>query len=374
MENDQSRIDELKLKIDENKIDLKQIYLSIGEKAAEPDIFSGKDDFVKESLEKLSGYEKQLGEIDIQIEDLHKSFSRISEITDREKEIGEEYSNLEKENRKLMIPIGEAAFLKWRDNPSEEFSKLMKGLEELDGRIVSYDNEIFKLANKAVKKNLLNKIQDRGRISLLKSRKKRTLSAMNIQYRKTGEKIFRKDISYFEKMKNQEVDVFIDNRRHLEELDREISSLKEENARLEKHLKSSFSSSRQKRAEEKLQSERDLVLSEKMAALNVLGSFLHEKSLSFDNSELKTLFKAADEVLEQIEAINKDIEKCKAELEIVKLDEEISEMKKNIKELQSTIEKCNGDIAEFNKEIKCARAEIRKLKKLTEEKTVESDK
>ena len=60
---------------------------------------------------------------------------------------------------------------------------------------------------------------------------------------------------------------------------------------------------------------------------------------------------------------------CKAELEIVKLDEEIVDMKNNIKELEMTIEKCIGDIAEFNKEIKRARAEIRKLKKLTDEGT-----
>jgi peptidoglycan hydrolase CwlO-like protein len=41
-------------------------------------------------------------------------------------------------------------------------------------------------------------------------------------------------------------------------------------------------------------------------------------------------------------------------------------MKNNVKELEMTIEKCANDIGEFNKEIKRAKAEIRKLKKVAE--------
>jgi len=369
MDNNQVRIDELKSRIDENKIDLKQIYQSAGERAAVSEEISEDNESVHSSLEKLSVLDRDLKEIDVQIDDLRNSFNRIAEITDREQEIGEEYSNLEKENRKLFLPIGKAVYLDWKDHPSEDFSKLMKSLSEQEEKVDALESEIYQLTNTGATRNVINVLKNKSRVILLNSRKKSSVSTMNNLYKKTGEKVFKKDIEYFEKLNSESVFSFINNRKAIEKLNEEITALKEESTRLEKHLKSKFSSNKQKKAEEKLQSERDLLTSEKMAELNDLGSLMYSEKLDFGDNEIQSLFTSAEEIHKKNDQLIKEIEVCKAELEIEKLDEEVLDMKKNINELELTIEKCTGDIAEFNKEIKRAKAEVRKLKKLTEEST-----
>ena len=371
MENNQIRIDELKKQIDENNIDLKQIYQSVGERFVEHGEFSGNNTTVQEFLDNQKALENQLKELDIQLEDLRSSFRRISEISDRERIIGEEYSELEKENRNLFLPIGKAAFLQWKENPTEEFSKLMKNLEEIDNTIISFDNEIYKLANNEIKKKFLKKVKDKSRLILLQYKKKKSSVSINHFYKKTGEKIYKKDLSFFETMKNDSVSSFISNRKALEKLNGEILLLKEENSRLEKHLKNKYSSSRQKKAEEKLHSERELTLSEKMACLNDLGAYLYGEKIGEEDKEIKKYFKSADEICSKNSQLGGEIEKCKAVLEIANLEDEIDEMKKNITELQFSIEKSTSDITEFNKEIKRARAEIRKLKKTAEDSSQE---
>lgn len=373
MENNQERIDELISKIDENNIDLKQIYQSAGERVAAPGVFTGEIDEVKEQLVSLSDIDNKISSIDLKIEDLRNSFNRIAEITDREKEIGEEFSNLEKENRKLFLPIGEAAFHEWKNNPLDDQNKIMSGLVEVESKITDLDNEILQLSDNDVKKSVFVKIKEKSRIALLNTKKKNRQSSMNTLYKKVGEKLYRKDISYFENMKNASVGTFILNRRKLDNLSNETQALKDENSRLEKHLKNSFSSSKQQKAEDKLQSERDFIISEKMAQLNDLGSLLYSRQLDFEDKEIRSLFKSAGEIHEKNDVLNDEIEKCKAELEIEKLDEEVADIKNNIKELENTIEICTNDIAEFNKEIKRARAEIRKLKKVTDLSPKESE-
>lgn len=369
MDNDQNQIEILTSRIAENKIDLKQIYQSIGERAADPGVFPGGNDSVAESLEKLSQMNSRLEETDMQITDLRNSFNRIAEITDREQDIGEEYSELEKENRKLFAPIGKAVYIDWKDKRTEHYPKLMKSLEDQEMKIISLNNEIYNLTNKETKKNLIAKLKNKSRVVFLSSKKKANEASMNNLYKKTGEKVYKKEISFFEGMSDESVEKLIGNKRLLEKLDSEVSTLKEENARLEKHLKSKFSSSKQKKAEEKLQSDRNLILSGKMAELNDLGALLHRENLDFSDSKIQALFRDASETLEKNDLLLKEIEVLKAELEIIKMEEEVAEMKNNITELELTIEKCTGDIAEFNKEIKRARTEIRKLKKLTGEGT-----
>jgi len=373
MDNSQTRIDELKNEIDDNNIDLKQIFQSAGEKMITPGVFSGENERISGFLTKLTSLDTRISEIDAQIDDLRHSFNRIAEITDREKDIGEQYSLLEKENRKLFLPIGKAAFIEWKERPSEDQRKLMSGLEELESIIDGFENEIFNLENNEVKKSIVNKIKEKGRVAIVKSKKKSRELSLNNLYKKTGEKLYKKDLSFFEKMNNDSVSSFIANKKEQEKLDSEVQELKQENSRLEKHLKNAFSSSKMQKAEEKLLSERDFILSEKMAKLNDLGSYLYDEKLDFDDEEIKSLFSSADDVNGRISLLNNEIEKCKAELEIVQLDEEVADMKENIKELQLTIEKCTGDIGEFNKEIKRAKAQIRKLKKLTETDPRESE-
>lgn len=366
MDNYQTRINELKSRIDDNNIDLKLIYQSAGERAAFPDVCSGKNDSVKISLEKLSNLETDLKKMDIQIDDLRNSFSRIADITDREKEIGEEYSTLERENRKLLLPIGKAVYVNWKDNPSNDFPRMMKNLNEQESKIIAIDNDIYKLNSNMVKKNIISLLHNKSRIFLLNSKRKSFLSVMDTLYKKTGEKVIKKDLSYFDTLKNESIYSFISNRKAIEVLDSEIGTLKEETLRLEKHLKSQFRSSKQNKAEEKLQSERDFILSAKMAALNELGALLYSEKIDFGDLEIKNLLKSAAEINGKNEQLIEEIDVCKANLEIENLDSEVLEMKKNIKDLEMTIEKSTGDIAEFNKEIKRARAEIRKLKKMTE--------
>lgn len=373
MENNQERIEELRSQIDDNIKDLKEIYQSAGQRVAVPDVHNGETVEISEALTVLSSLEKKIGKIDSQIEDLSNSYNRISEITDREKEISEEFAILEKENRKLLEPIGKAAYLEWKNNPVEEQNKMMTGLEESDSKIRELDNEIYQLQNNEDQKSLLQKIKVRSRVAILNSRKKSTQSSMVSLYKRIGEKLYKKDITYFKNMNNDSVEVFIENRKKLDELSVEIDALKEESSTIEKHLKSSFSLGKRQKAEDKLQSERDFTVSEKMTALNDLGSLIYSKKMDFGDKELQLLFTSADEIHEKNNTLTLEIEKCTAELEVIELDAEIIDMKSNIKELQLTIEKCNSDIEEFNKEIKRARTEIRKLKKITERSTDESD-
>ncbi|MDA3810980.1 MAG: hypothetical protein PF518_11715 [Spirochaetaceae bacterium] len=362
MDNNQNRIDELKKDIIDNNIDLKQIYQSVGERISSPGVFTGENEEISGKLKKLTGIDSRISDLDVQIEDLRNSFTRIAKISDREKDIGEEYSALDKENRKLFFPIGKAAFIEWKQNPTDELSKLMTSLKDIEEIIAELDSEIFQLNNNEIKKSILNRIKDKTRITFLSSKKKSRQLAMDNLFKKTGEKLYKKDLSFFENLNDDSVSTFISNKKEMIKLNDESQNLKSENEKLEKYLKSRFNSNKQQKAEEKLRSEQDFIISERIAELNDLGSYLYKEKLGFNDKVMISLFASCDETHEKIIQLNDEIEKCKAELGIEKLDKEISEMKENIKELQISIEKSNSDIAEFNKEINQAKAEIRKLK------------
>lgn len=365
MDQNEIRIEELKSRIDENNTELKQIYLAAAEKVLSDDLAGGSEEGLSALLAKVATSDEKLREIDSRMDDLRTTYNRISEIADREKEIGEEYSHIEKENRKLFVPLGRAAYGKLRDRPDSEYRKLMDSLSEGEEQFRDLEAELFRLENKSESGGFFAGIRDKSRTLLLRSRKKNSLSSLDGIYGRLGEKIYRKDLSFFDNLESDSVSMFLKNRKKMEKLDGEITVLKEENSALEKHLKSRFNSNRRKKSEEKLQSERDLAQSDKMAGLSELGKFLYEKRLDFGDGSLAKLYESADSVRKTVEELKDEIEKCKAEIEIARLEDEVSEMKKSIKDLEITIEKCNSDISEFNKEIKQARAEIKRLKKLT---------
>jgi peptidoglycan hydrolase CwlO-like protein len=366
MENNQVQIEKLKSEINENNIDLKQIYQSVGERISVPGVYSGDVEEINEKLSRIAGFDEKIQDIDVKIEDLRNSYKRISEITDREKEIVEEFSALEKENRKLFLPIGKAAFEEWKNNPIDELNKVMSGLEESEAALRELENQIYQIQNNESGKSVVNKVKNKGRIILLNSRKRKSLLSMDHLYKRVGEKLYKKEIAYFENMKNEAVGAFILNRKKLDTLTSEKEVLKEESSALEKHLKSSFSSGKQQKEDARLHSDKEFIISGKMESLDELGSFLYRDKFHFNDKEILTFFESADKIHAKNDHLRSEIEKCKAELDIQKLEEEIHDMKNNVKELEMTIEKCANDIGEFNKEIKRAKAEIRKLKKVAE--------
>ncbi|MBN2658293.1 MAG: hypothetical protein JXR86_14630 [Spirochaetales bacterium] len=366
MDQNETRIEELQSRIKENQSELKEIFREAGERVVGETLYTGDNEAIAELLQNLGEREERLKSIDNQMDDLRTSYNRISEIAEREKEIGEEYALLEKENKKLFVPLGRAAFAKLKSGGDHDFGKSFDSIVEAEDSTRELDTEIFRLESTGGKKKFLDTLKDKGRIAILRSKKKRLESSMEQLFGKLGEKIYRKDPAFLDAMEDVPVASFRENRKKMVDLDREISDLKEENSKLEKHLKSEYNSSRQKKTEEKMQSMRDLALSDKMAGVYDLGAYLYKEKIEIKDKDVEQLFASAAEIYGKIGTLEQEVEKLNAELEIVKLEEEVSEMKKNIKDLEMTIEKCNSDISEFNNEIKRARAEIRKLKKLSE--------
>ncbi|MBB6479487.1 hypothetical protein [Spirochaeta isovalerica] len=366
MDQNETRIEELQSRIKDSQAELKDIFCEAGERVAGEKLYKGDDEAINKLLEALGEREKRLQNIDSQMDDLRTSYNRISEIAEREKEIGEEYALLEKENKKLFVPLGRVAYFPLKGGRGQEYGKSFDSLVEAEENLKEQDNEIFRLESSGGKKKFLENLKDKGRIAVLRSKKKRLESSMDNLFGKLGEKIYRKDPAFLDSIEDETVASFKENRIKMAALDKEIAQLKEENSNLEKHLKSEYNSSRQKKTEEKMQSRRDLALSDKMAGVYDLGLYLYREKIELKDNEVEQLFASAGEIYGKIENQEREIEKLKAELEIVNLEEEVTEMKKNIKDLEMTIEKCNSDISEFNNEIKRARAEIRKLKKLTE--------
>jgi len=366
MDQNDTRIEELQSRIKESQSELKEIFREAGERIASEKLYNGDDETINKLLKSLEEQDEQLKSIDGRMDDLRTSYNRISEIAEREKEIGEEYALLEKENKKIFPTLGKAAFLILKGGKGGESGKPYESLIEAEKKLHEFDNEIFRLESSGGKKKFFEALKEKSRLALIRSKKKRLEISMEGLYGKLCEKIYRKDPSFLESLEDVSADAFRDNRGRMVKLDSEIDRLKEENSNLEKYLKTEFNSNRQKKTEEKMQSQRDMALSRKMAGVYELGVHFYREKISLGNEEVGELLASAAKVYSSIDIQEQEIEKLKAELEIVKLEEEVSDMKKNIKELEITIEKCNGDISEFNSEIKRARAEIRKLKKLTD--------
>lgn len=372
MDQKDTRIEELRSRITESRKELKEIFIEAAERIVSDKLYSGDDDNISKLLASISERESNLENIDSQMNDIRTSYNRISEIAEREKEIGEEYAQLEKENKKLLAPLGRSAYALLKGGDGSRFGKIYETLVRVSDEIEEQDSVIFRLESSGAKKGFFKGIKDKSHIAVLKSKKKRLESSLDSNFLKFGEKIYKKEPDLLASLKDQSVQVFRSNRQGMTTLDEEIGQLKEENKQLEAYLKSKYNSNRQKKTEEKMQSIRDLALSEKMAGIYELGAKFHREKIKVENKAVSELFENADSIIQSIEEKEKEIEKLNAELEITRLEDEVSEMKNNIKDLESTIEKCNNDISEFNSEIKRTRAEIRKLKKITEENVVGS--
>jgi len=366
MDQNETRIEELQSRIKESQSELKEIFREAGERISTEKLYTGDDEIINKLLKSLEEQDEQLKSIDGQMDDLRTSYNRISEIAEREKEIGEEYAQLEKDNKKIFPFLGKAAYIILKGGKGGEYGKSYESLIEAEEKLNELDNEIFRLESSGGKKKFFEALKEKSRMAILKSKKKRLDVSMDGLYGKLCEKIYRKEPSFLESLDDDSAIAFRDNRGRMAKLDGEIGQLKEENSSIERHLKTEFNSSRQKKTEEKMQSQRDMALSRKMAGVYELGIHFYREKISLGNKEVEDLMASAAKVYGLIDIQEQEIEKLNAELEIVKLEEEVSDMKKNIKDLEMTIEKCNGDISEFNSEIKRARAEIRKLKKLTE--------
>ncbi|MCP4163239.1 MAG: hypothetical protein GY760_24525 [Deltaproteobacteria bacterium] len=374
MDTNQNRIDEINKEIEVNNSELKKLYQSVGERVAEPGVRIGDDEEIDRYLNDISALNKKSSNIEDLIIDLKKSYCRISEISEREKIIGEEYSLIEKENRKLFQPVGNAVYIEWKKNPSDENLKAMENLEVTEKKIVTLENEIFQIQNNESKQSVLDSIKSKSRLILLKTQKGSHQSSLNNLYRRSGEKLYKKNLTSIKNIDNEFVVTLLGNNKKLHKYDDEIKNLKNENSELMKQLKSKFQSGKQQKSEEKLRIEKEAILIERLNKLHEIGRYIHNENFSHNDDSIISSFSEIDKIISKNEEFINQIDLYKAEQEIIKLDEEIDDIKNNIKDLQVTIEKCNSDISEFNKEIKRAKSEIKKLKKITEEKAQETDK
>jgi len=373
-DNSKEKIDELIIQIDNNNIKLEKLYQSAGELGIQNVTIVEENKSIKSKSLELIDINQNIENIDNLLKDLQKSYTRISEISEREKNIGEEYSDIEKNNNSLFPSVGKAAYIQWKKNPVENLNKIMESTAVIDNKILQIDNEIFKMDNTIVSRAIIKKFRDKGRMIFIKNKKRSFLNSLNHGYKRVGEKIYKNHKDFFKNINNESVETILTNVQLMDKLDKEIQSLKDENKKLEKHLKTKFKSGKKQKAEDRINSERDDLLLEKAKRFYDIGLIMYKEQLDCNNKSIVTAFKEINKLSDKNLKLKKEKDKNKAYQEIKKLEDEVIDIKNNIKDIQLTIDNCNNDISEFNKEMKRANSEIRKLKKITDEKIIDNSK
>ncbi len=320
----------------------------------------------------ISEYTLEIKNIRSEQEKIVQYNKRIEAINTEEKNALKKVKEINAENEKHYIGIGETVFSIYLERPGELFAieDYLKDLIELKEKIDELDDKIENSERKKETENFLGKIFVSGTGTVLESRKKLLEGKYLSLYKAAGKRLC--DDRYFETAEDKEIkgifNAFEGNLKVIEDHEIKLESLKAEKANYQaeidekdKKLKSDYNGKPDEAAENKEKELSELLLS--------LGSDFYNDFKSGDKDEsesypgISEFIKKISDAENTADALNTETDKLKSEVEIDQKQNEISKLNDTVKNRQEKIKSIKKEIDKMNRSVKKLENEIEELKK-----------
>ena len=300
-----------------------------------------------EQIDEYSSAKKRIGEID----------NRLQDIKEEIGEINTEIETIERSNSPIYEKLGEAAFLRYKQNP-QEFSRyrdVFARLGDQSDEIDAIERDIGKLEEPERNRKFFEKIADTGQLAYLKGVRMVRSRILPRLYGETGRELAKTD--FLDTVTDEDLlriaEPFLQNRSKLKELEERQKHLLSEEEELHMELQRLGVDKRSDRRIEELDRNIEAAEEKKRARLINIGITVRSDTPSSiaDDSAYKDFISSIEENEGKIENYRKNITKLKAAIEADNLARQIERMKETIEDHKHRIEESNREIINLEKRI-----------------------
>ncbi len=318
----------------------------------------------------VNDLELEIKKIKSELEKIKQYRKRITAINTDEKNALKKVREINGENDKHFIGIGETVFAVYLERPDEltELRPYMDELLDLNEKIDEIDEKIESGERKKDAEGFFGKIIVSGTGTVLESRKKLLESRFVNQYRDLGKKLCSE--RYFEKTRDKEIQgifsAYEANLKVVEDLQIKIESLVAERSNYqneiedkEKLLKDDYNKKPDDAVEDREAELKGILLSAGRDFFNALNE--EDGRVRIDNSDISDCLKKIEEIELDMEKIRLETDNLRKEMEIGNKQAELEKLKESVQNRQDKIKSIKKEIDKMNRTARKIEKEIEEL-------------
>ena len=361
----EKKIDELKNQVRENLAQRDDIYLSLGELLLEKPPQLQESGLLEEQRSTAEEHKKKIPLLKEALEEIQQGEDELIRLKESEGNLKKRKAAVKEEMESLQDSLGEELYHLLNTQNEVSWGGAYEPVASHINKMRDTESDLFQNKNQSAGKNLLNNMVFKGRISILKSKKKTLETSLNKLYRKCFLDALEKGAGgggadtpdgallqpWFRA--NEEMDAVLKDE---EELDNRKRLIKDR----QKELCEGKGSKKRKDALQKEIEREEEFLNDSLIKLGE-GACGNRSDEFGKSKEITALFNKIDDLTESGIALNMEIEKWQARIEIGKLENDKAYMTRKIESLEE-------EILARKQEIKVLKKDIAKIVKDMEKK------
>lgn len=184
MTNIKQKIDGLREKVRENMTERDDVYLSLGQFLLTQSPETQESGLLEEQRSTAQAHSDKIPQLEGVLEEFSQCEIDIEELKEMEADLKERKSVCKESMEQLQNTVGEELFHQLNTLESPDWASAYQPVIDLVSKIRENESDLFQAENQVSKKNLLNNVMLKSKVSLLKSKKKSMENSLGKLYKK----------------------------------------------------------------------------------------------------------------------------------------------------------------------------------------------
>ena len=370
MSEPEKKIKMLKDQIAEREVSMRQELINLGKNLYKDVIINESSDIAAMKSQALE-LEKQIPELNTQKQNIYKKINRLERIDELLEKNRLESKSLQEQVRTFYIEIGKAAFTNFKDATisKEDTQSIFETLLKNESKLREIDNNIYQMSNIEDDKNFLGELVQKGKNSLLISRRKSITSNMHNLYREAGENFCKTPI-FGQMAENELADLAVPYRENIdkgEKLETEEKNLLNEKKTIREELKGLCEGKHPKKKIAEIEALMQEKSNSYAEGMHFFGDYYYSSQKEIPKTHPFTSFlKKLDTLYADNRKDTLEVETLEAAIEVEKNLKIIERKTRKVGSLENEILKRKEEIKVLKKEISQIEADNKKKKEFIE--------
>ncbi|OQY32188.1 MAG: hypothetical protein B6241_12190 [Spirochaetaceae bacterium 4572_59] len=184
MTNIEQKIDGLREKVRENMTKRDDVYLILGQFLLSQPPETQESGLLEEQRSSAQAHFDKIPQLEGVLEELSQCEIDIRELKEAEADLKDRLSDCKLSMDQLQDTVGEELFHQLNTLDSPDWASAYQPVTDLINKIRENESDLFQAENQVSKKNLINNVMFKSRVSILKSKKKSMENALGKLYKK----------------------------------------------------------------------------------------------------------------------------------------------------------------------------------------------
>lgn len=180
----EQKIDKLREKVRENMTERDEVYLTLGKFLLIQSPETQESGLLEEQRSTAKAHSDKIPQLEGILEELCQCENDIKQVKETEADLKERKTGCRESLDQLQETLGEELFHQLNTLDSPEWASAYQPVTDLVSKIRENESDLFQVENQVSKKNLLNNVMMKSRVSLLKSKKKSLENSLGKLYKK----------------------------------------------------------------------------------------------------------------------------------------------------------------------------------------------